>query len=144
MTAIVVFPQAPPGEGVDRQTVLDLVTAALDSAMRLYNTDPKRVYLTGFSMGGGVGYELAFREPTRFAAFAPVSAMIYPTGINGIEKALPGSGDAMAAAKLRTLPIWVFHGTNDRLVNISIPRNMMQAFRSAGATSFNYTEVPQS
>ena len=140
--AIAVFPQIPQGENLVPAARFEIITASLDAVMKEYAGDPTRVYLTGFSMGGGMGYELAFRDTTRFAAFAPVSAMLYDRGILGAATEQPvGSANAVTAARLRTLPMWVFHGTNDAFVNISIPRAMIQAFRSAGATALQYTEI---
>ncbi len=65
--AIVVMPQAPidsfwggpPG---------DAAMAALDLTCKAFNTDARRIYLTGLSMGGHGSWMLAYRHTDRFAA----------------------------------------------------------------------------
>ncbi len=140
--AIAVLPQLPRGEGIDRQFLRDVVTAALDSVARAFNVDSNRVYLTGYSFGGGVAIELAYAHPKRFAALAAVSSMIVAAGITGVPKAPTGSADSLVAARLINLPIWAFHGTADSMVTVDISRHTADVFRAAGAKSFTYTEVP--
>ena len=43
----------------------------LDDVLQRYNVDPKRVYLTGISMGGYGAWDFASRYPEYFAAVAP-------------------------------------------------------------------------
>jgi pimeloyl-ACP methyl ester carboxylesterase len=49
----------------------------LDIAIREFNPDPKRIYLTGHSMGGHGTWYLGATYPDRFAAIAPCAG--YPT-----------------------------------------------------------------
>ncbi|MFC0252895.1 hypothetical protein [Massilia consociata] len=44
----------------------------LDDVLKRYNVDPKRVYLTGISMGGYNARDLASRYPGYVAAAAPI------------------------------------------------------------------------
>lgn len=57
-------------------TDLDFITAIIDTMYRRYNIDRKRVYLSGFSMGGMMTYYAATKIADKIAAFAPVSG--YP------------------------------------------------------------------
>lgn len=77
-------------------TALELVEHVIDS----YSVDPKRVYLTGNSMGGGGTWEFASRSPELFAAVLPVSG--HPPALQFLAP--------IAAAKL---PVWAFGGQND-------------------------------
>ena len=69
--AIAVFPQAT-AESSWTGTPARVALAALDQTMREYQTDPARVYLTGLSMGGNGTWYIAYRNPKRFAAIAPI------------------------------------------------------------------------
>jgi len=59
----------------------DVALKTLDEAMREFNGDPRRVTLTGVSMGGSGVWDLASRFPGRFAAIAPVCGEIGPPGV---------------------------------------------------------------
>ena len=48
------------------------VLAALDSLMRQLTVDRKRVYLTGYSMGGEGAFDFLTRRPQLFAAAIPI------------------------------------------------------------------------
>ena len=97
--------------------------AALDAVMQAEPVDPSRVYLTGISMGGYGSWDLAARMPERFAAVIPIC----------------GGGDEATAAKLKTLPIWCFHGDVDKAVPVERSRTMVEAVKAAGGT-VKYTE----
>jgi poly(3-hydroxybutyrate) depolymerase len=84
-----------------------------------YRVDPKRRVLTGWSMGGYGAWSLAAARPGFWSAVVPVS----------------GGGDAALAKKLRGVPIWAFHGEQDRFVLPSESRAMVEAVRSAGGTA---------
>jgi predicted peptidase len=71
--AIVVLPQAPLG-GAWLEKALALAEASLAATEREFRTDPTRVYLTGYSMGGLGVYHLAMRQPGRYAAIAILCA----------------------------------------------------------------------
>ena len=88
--AIVVFPQAP--DGSEWSDNLELVDATLDVAMREFHGDPRRIYLTGLSMGGYGVWDVALRAPDRFAALAPVCG--------GVRA--PRAGTRRACGSLRT------------------------------------------
>ena len=45
------------------------------------------------------------------------------------------------AARLKDVPIWVFHGAEDRTVPVTYSREMVQALREAGGKP-KYTEYP--
>ncbi|AHG93592.1 phospholipase/carboxylesterase (plasmid) [Gemmatirosa kalamazoonensis] len=136
-----VFPQIPAGETFPRETMLAIATAALDQVVATYRIDPKREYLTGISFGGVLAYTIAYRSPTRFAAFVPISCAPADAEILGVSTAAAQSSFPAVAQALRTVPMWLFHGHNDAQFSVALPRAMVAALQSAGGT-VKYTEYP--
>lgn len=110
---IVVSPQLRAGE---RWTDFDALTALLDLVLRTYPADPERVYVTGFSMGGGGTWRLANAHPKRFAAAAPLAGRGEPDGVRGLVE----------------LPIWAFHGDADTAEPLASSQSMVDAVNAAG------------
>lgn len=143
--AIVVFPQAP--ENTEWSDNAKLVFAALDAASREFHGDPRRTYLTGLSMGGYGTWDIALRQPGRFAALAPVcGAVMAPREERGTlyvtQVATETDPYGAIAHRLRDMPIWIFHGAKDDLVPPDDDRRLVAAFRAIGATNLRYTEFP--
>ena len=116
LPAIVVFPQARQtwaAGSADSNAAL----AALGDVMTAYATDPKRVVLTGLSMGGRGSWELAAAHPERFAAVVPIC----------------GPGRPEQASKYKDLPVWTFCGDADRDTTVVNMRTMVEALEREGA-----------
>jgi predicted peptidase len=113
------LPEVPTTDMAAALAALDAVLAAEPAA------DPDRVYLTGLSMGGYGGWDLAARMPERFAAVMPIC----------------GGGDEATAPRLTKLPIWCFHGEADPVVPVGLSRSMIAAIKAAGGTPI-YSELP--
>jgi predicted peptidase len=120
---IVVSPQLErPNPGWDSQ--LELLNGLLLKLQAAYAVDPKRIYVTGLSLGGGGTWKMAFRFPHRFAAIVPVA------GFYEYEsRALPPN-----ISDLRDLPIWVFHGARDTSVPLYQDEIIVEALRAAGSS----------
>ena len=122
---IVVFPQSHKrtwqADSADGKRAI----AILNEVEKQYKVDPKRVYLTGLSMGGFGTWSLAAKYPDRWAAIAPVC----------------GGGNPKDAAKLKDIPIWCFHGDADKAVPVQRSRDMIEAIKTAGGMP-KYTEYP--
>jgi predicted esterase len=88
---------------------------------RRYRVDRTRIYLTGLSMGGFGVYDLAQRNPSRYAAIAPISAAPQVDTSN-----------SAAAPKLRDLPLWAFHGANDPLYSVPDLQAYLDLIRNVG------------
>lgn len=141
--AIVVFPQA--AEHREWNQVADMAFAQLDAASREFNGDPDRTYLTGLSMGGFGTWDYALREPDRFAALVPVcGGLVHPDRPSMDVAGIPAESDpyATAAAELRDIPVWIFHGAKDDLVPPEFSRRMAAALEAADARDARYTEFP--
>lgn len=111
---IVVSPQSQ-GKGWSNEG-LNLL---LDEILAKYNCDADRVYLTGLSMGGGGTWTWAQASPERFAAIVPICG---------------ARNDPKDAAKLKNMPIWVFHGAKDTAVPLSRSEAMVKAIKDAGGS----------
>ena len=85
--------------------------------------DPKRIYITGLSMGGFGTYDLMMRKPNLFAAGLP----------------LCGGADPAQAALIKGIPIWAFHGRLDDSVYPKYDWQIVEALRKAGSP-VKYTE----
>jgi len=96
---------------------MTLVLELIDKlAARDLPVDKSRIYVTGLSMGGFGTWDLIERRPDFFAAAIPICAR----------------GDPTQAAKLKNLPIWVFHGGADPIVPLRHSKEMVAAIRKAG------------
>src|SRR5262249_18275799 len=121
---LVVFPQAQKRERNLFQTWFpghtegDRALAILAEVQKQYTTDPKRVYLTGLSMGGFGVWQMAAKFPDRWAAIVAVC----------------GGGDPAEAAAVKDIPCWCFHGDADPVVPVSFARLMVEALRKFGAS----------
>jgi len=143
---VVVLPQCPKDRWWTEPDMQALALKALDLAMREFNGDGKRTYLTGLSMGGYGSWIMASKNPKKFSALAVVcGGIVPPRGLVLPDSAKSGrtGGDPYAevASKLRGMPIWLFHGDTDGAVPVTESRQMNQALKAAGA-DVRYTEYP--
>lgn len=97
-----------------------------DDVLKQYNVDPKRIYVTGLSMGGYGCWEWVAAYPAKFAAAVPVC----------------GAGPVAKACALKDKPVWAFHNADDPTVNVSGSRNMVNAIKDCGGKVIKYTENP--
>ena len=114
LPCIIVSPQCPTNGWWTG--MVPTLEALLDDVERNYNIDKDRVYVTGLSMGGFGTWALAFDQPDRFAALAPIC----------------GQGDPKKATLIAHVPTWVFHGAKDTTVPIAGSQNMVDALKAAG------------
>lgn len=144
--AYVVFPQCPEADywasvTIDRsalplqlgfdyqrpltkslQLVMDLVNRLITSE----NIDINRIYIVGLSMGGMGTFEAVYHYPHLFAAAIPIC----------------GGGDVVAYGKKGSMmPLWVFHGDADNVVEVKHSRQMVSTIREF-SSSIKYTEYP--
>ncbi len=116
---IVVSPQCPRGQWWD----IEVLVALLDKLESTFAIDPDAIVVTGLSMGGYGAWSLAAAQPDRFAAIAPIC----------------GGGDPATAGRLVDLPIWNFHGSDDRVVPERKSLDIVEAIRAAGGTRIKHT-----
>ncbi|MDQ2863357.1 MAG: prolyl oligopeptidase family serine peptidase [Bacteroidota bacterium] len=128
--AIVIAPQCPLNMGwsdfstMNKNKLSDqpskpmkLLIALIKQAIKTLPIDTNRIYITGLSMGGYGTYDAIERNPGLFAAAVPVC----------------GAGDVSKAPGIAHIPMWIFHGADDPIVNPDYSINMVEALRKAGA-----------
>jgi MYXO-CTERM domain-containing protein len=138
--AFMVFPQCPYDlqwvdtpwgdgsyvlENVPISKEMTLVLKTLAAVRAEFSIDPKRLYVTGISMGGFGTWDIIMRNPNMFAAAVPMS----------------GGGSPTSAALIKDLPIWDFHGQFDDVVPTQASREMVSALKALGSPVI-YTEYP--
>ena len=130
---IVVMPQCRQNESwVGPMAGMALRCVELTS--REYNLDPKRVYLTGLSLGGQGAWMLAASYPDRWAAVVPICGFAEFGESTGLAEKI--------APRLRDIPIWCFHGAADKSVPVEKSRELVEAIKAAGGKGIWYTEYP--
>lgn len=121
----VIAPQNPDQLGWHGETGEKLVML-IRGLMTALPVDPKRIYLTGYSMGGVGTFHLLAQEAELFAAGIPVA----------------GGGDPASVVQFKDTPVWVFHGAKDPLAPVEMSQVMVKALKEAGG-DVKYTEIPE-
>jgi predicted peptidase len=147
--AIVVMPQCPKNLWWLHPPMQDLAIATLDAAIKEFDGDAQRTYLTGLSMGGYGCWPLAENNPGRFAALIVICGGIRPPA--AALKAYPDlvkltppddpKSYSEAAAKVGNVPVWIFHGAADDIVPVTESQRMFAAMKKVSSDS-HYTEYP--
>ncbi len=126
----VLVPQCPKPGGWSQRfdpniDLMDCILRMIDDVLADSRIDPDRIYLTGISMGGNGTWELAMRDPARFAALVPCC----------------GWGDESRIARLVHVPVWAVHGASDNVIPVSRTQTMIAALRRSGGDP-RYLEMP--
>ena len=113
---VVVYPRGGTGMSTwdisgDKDT--KWVVQIIEQMVKEYDIDQKRVYLSGFSMGGMFTYHAMSKIADKIAAFAPTSG----TNVMGASKAM------------RPVPIIHPHGTSDDVLNYSQVEGFIKNYR---------------
>ena len=126
---ICVAPQCPEkAHWTDKTEALKVF---IDIVAQKYNADPRRIYITGISMGGFGTWAMLARWGNFFAAAVPVC----------------GGGSPWTAEEFCSVPVWAFHGDADSVVDVRYTRDMIAALKSRigvnpGAVEPKVTEYP--
>jgi predicted peptidase len=114
--AIVVAPDSLAG-GWDSPQNEDGVNALLAAVQNSYAIDPKRLAVTGFSMGGAGTWYWADKYPGRFSAAIPIAGR--PTGL---------------AANWR-VPVFAIHSRDDQVVPIGPTAQRIAELKNRGVNA---------
>lgn len=128
---VIVSPQCPAGVSWDDRALMGLLDEILDT----HRVDPKRVYLTGLSMGGYGSWTLAFKHPGKFAAVAPICGGGATIDIKLARR--------MEGNPLKSLPFWVFHGEKDTTVPPEESERLIRELKNIGNTNVRFTFYPE-
>ncbi|MFI2743288.1 prolyl oligopeptidase family serine peptidase [Zhouia sp. PK063] len=135
--AIVIFPQCPKNDYwanavIDRSSfplnitfknggeptkALSLVMKLIDKTVQESYVKKDQVYVMGLSMGGMGTFEIIYRKPNMFAAAIAICG---------------GAAPETASVYAKTLPIWIFHGAEDNVVNPQYSLQMVSAILKDG------------
>jgi predicted peptidase len=144
--AIVVFPQCTEDSywsNVEMETVtgkrffnflkggaptkaMALLLGLTDELVKKPFADQTKIYLGGLSMGGMGTFELLRRTPKTFAA----------------AFAICGGDNVANVKKYKKVPLWIFHGGLDDVVNPQLSYNIYHALKEIGHTP-KFTVYPK-
>lgn len=119
---VVVSPQCPP-----RTTwtpLLPTLLELLDELVPALRANPRRVHVSGSSMGGSGTWQLIALDPGRFASAVPICATVPPL-----------AGWPARAGRAATVAVWAFHGARDPVISVRQPRALRAAHQAHGGRS---------
>jgi len=145
LPAVVIFPQCDPGHRAFYGAMEERVMTAVRRSMEEFKTDPARIYLSGYSMGGSSAMWLAARHKPKFAGLISIAP-----GITWIGKELPPhlpesvkeqfktmfveeDRPAGIAKNLEGMPTWFLQGTADEPCPIEETRAVIEEMRKLGS-----------
>lgn len=114
---IIVVPSCPLDPAGGQVWEPERLLHLLDEVAQANRVDPKRIYVTGLSMGGFAAIDLAAAHPDKIAAIAPLSA----------------GEDPELASRLKDMPAWFFHGADDHSVPLRYSTDLCDAMQKLGA-----------
>lgn len=144
--AIVIFPQCPKDsywsnvqitsnqgkrsfnfqKGGEPTKAMKLVLNLIKKVRSENYIDDDRVYAGGLSMGGMGTFELLRRKPRYFAAAFSIC----------------GGDNVANVKKYRKIPLWVFHGAKDDVVDPSLSDRVVKELKRLGAKDVRQTIYP--
>jgi predicted esterase len=129
---VIVMPQCPFANYWTDPEMLAMAMATLDQEATEFHTDPDRTYLTGLSLGGYGAWELVKLYPRRWAAVAIASSGVFWS--YAPDRWLhEGTLTEEYARALGHTPVWLFHGSDDKVVSVRQSELMFEACKNAGA-----------
>ena len=131
--AIVHLPQCRPNRFWSDPSMDRMVIEQLSEVAAEFSVDAARRYLLGVSMGGYGVWHYAAAYPDKFAALVSIC---------GGSPLTVGDRFTPLAEKIGKTPAWLFHGAEDRVVQVSESRAMVAALKASGG-NVRYSEYPQ-
>jgi predicted peptidase len=119
LAAIVVAPDAP-GKSWDEPESEAAVLDLMEHIQKRYPIDPRRIVLTGYSLGGRGTWYLASRHPELFSAALPLAGS-------------PPRDLKSRAEALSKIPLYLIHSRRDEIVPLGPTEDAVRLLRAAGA-----------
>lgn len=120
---IIASPQCPEGKYWSTEDWFSPLYQELAAA---YRVDPRRVYVTGISMGGYGAWQVAVDYPRAFAALVPLCG---------------GLNDSSQVCRIKDIPVWTFHGTADDVISIRETEKLVNGLQQCnGQVTFTRLE----
>lgn len=122
LDAYVLAPQCQENESFNSEALYRLILK-----IQKENTiDSNKIYLTGLSSGGWSTWNLALLHPELFAALVPIASYV-------------DLNEQDYACTLKDIPIRIFHGLLDDVVNPYYPISMYKLLKACNATDVKLT-----
>ncbi|HEX8352346.1 MAG TPA: alpha/beta hydrolase-fold protein [Pyrinomonadaceae bacterium] len=129
--AVSLLPQCRGGRYWHDPEMERMVMAEVGQTLSEFSADPKRLYVAGVSMGGFGAWHLASEHAGKFAAVVSIC---------GGSPLTVGDRYTPVARKVGRTPVWVFHGSDDRVVPVAESRRMVEALKSLEGSRVRYNE----
>ena len=140
----VLAPQCPRADDLRWSTEqLMCIGHLIRELMEIHPIDPKRIYVTGLSLGGFGTCSINRIFPGMFAALVPCCSA-FLAGMPGNNVIRDFDIGPCAEAMLKK-PVWFFHAEDDEAVPVSISRMLYDNLYDLGrrpGEDFRYTEYP--
>jgi predicted peptidase len=107
----------PPSESIG------LLGEIVDDLLATKPIDRNRIYVVGTSMGGYGAWDFVLRNPD-----LPAAIVVFC-----------GAGDPSAVDRLKDVPVWAFHGDQDKVVPVSGSTDMIETMKASGAADARLT-----
>ena len=111
---ICIAPQCPKDGYWNRPDIINALFALVNKVKKDFSLKSNKVYGTGLSMGGLGVLEMAIQDPSFFSAIIPVC----------------GGANLDQIDRIRSLPIWLFHGDRDMVHPVENSINIYQKLQS--------------
>lgn len=98
---ILLCPDGGSDGQIDDKIDQDFSTAMIDTIIKWYSIDTKRIYCMGFSWGGKTTYLYGLSKPRTFCGYIPIGAAIDVREV------------ALVSDSAKNKPIYIIHGGND-------------------------------
>lgn len=108
-----------------------LVRGFLDDMLRRYPVNPRKLVVLGFSQGGVMAYDLALRDPERFAGLVALSSWLPPDLAASLER----------RPELAQLPVFIAHGSEDPMLPVAMGHASRDGLIRLGVSA-TYREYP--
>jgi predicted peptidase len=128
--AVVLLPQCRPNKFWSDAQMEQMVVRQIETVGAEFSIDGARSYLLGVSMGGYGVWHFAARYPKKFAALVSIC---------GGSPVTSGNRFSSIAEKVGKTPAWLFHGAEDRIVQVSESRSLVAALK-ANRGNVKYSE----
>ena len=128
------FPLSGGGGALDPdafRAAADDLRAFVDEACERFPVDPRKTVLLGFSQGGVMAYDLALREPGRWAGLVALSSWLPEPLAQAIPK----------RPEHENFPVFVCHGTEDPMIGVGRAQESRETLLRFGV-GLTYREYP--
>jgi predicted esterase len=122
-----------PSNAFSRDHAQEDIEEAVSAVIQSYPIDEKKIVLTGFSMGGYGVYRTFHEHPDRYKALAVFSG--HPNLANRYfpGEAHPNFLEERNLQKFTGMPVFIFHGREDRNCPFAVTQELVKKLEGIGA-----------